>query len=190
MPMVPPAPPVRFSMNTCWPNWRERFSPTRRAMKSSPPPAARCTMKRTGRVGQSCARAVCGANSAAPAASVVAPNWRRVMVIDMSLSFLACSPDGAKRNPGPLRRIERQFPHFAGCGLRILRLIPIQNLCPIPRRNTRTAQHRLEGAAHVIDPMRHAGEIWMHRDRQDLRALGGFLVKAFEVVHHARMHLT
>src|ERR1043165_7830829 len=187
MPMVPPAPPVRFSTRNCWPSWRETFSPTSRAMKSSPPPAARCTMKRTGWFGQSCARAMCGANSAA-LASAVCVKLRRVMVIKVP-RYCSCSPDEAKRNPGTLACVGPGF-RYAPSGLRHLRFIPIQYPRPVPRGHPRPAQHRLEGAAHVADPVRHPGEIGMHCDRHDLRSLHVFRIEALEVIHHARVHLS
>src|SRR6516162_1746511 len=89
MPMVPPA-PVRFSITICWPIARDTDSPTTRATKSSPPPGASGTMKRTGRLGHvvsvaPCARAAsgpCGAwaispSSAMPAAAARLINVRR-----------------------------------------------------------------------------------------------------------------
>src|SRR5437588_7699714 len=140
MPIVPPA-PVRFSMNTCWPSPRETYSPTSRATKSSPPPAANGTMKRTGRFGQSCARATCGANSAVAAM--------------------------------PLMKVRRRIPFmlFLCVELSNLPLVPIQDRRAIPCGDARPAQHTLEGAAHMIDPVRYAGKIGMHRDGHDLRAL-------------------
>src|SRR6516162_7083807 len=89
MPIVPPA-PVRFSITICWPIARDTGSPTRRATKSSPPPGASGTMKRTGRLGHvasvvPCARAAfgpCGArvippSSAMPPAAARLINVRR-----------------------------------------------------------------------------------------------------------------
>src|SRR5262249_56660299 len=77
MPMVPPA-PVRFSITICWPIARDIDSPTTRATKSSPPPGASGTMKRTGRLGHAvsvvpCARAAfgpCGAWAIPPSSAM------------------------------------------------------------------------------------------------------------------------
>ena len=85
-------------------------------MKSSPPPAARCTMKRTGLFGQSCARTTCGASRRAERCRAF-ENVRRPMVMLSSnacFSVFACSPDGAKRNPGPVRRMMRKFLSYDG----------------------------------------------------------------------------
>src|SRR6516164_11162293 len=49
-----------------------------------------------------------------------------------------------------------------------LLLVPIENVHAIPRRHTRLAQHVLEGAADVVDPMRRPGQIAMHGDSHDL----------------------
>src|SRR6185369_93420 len=68
MPIVPPA-PVRFSITTCWPISRATRSPTTRATKSSPPPAASGTMNRTGRFGQ----LPSSARPCAPAARTAVP---------------------------------------------------------------------------------------------------------------------
>src|SRR5262245_24295088 len=92
MPIVPPA-PVRFSMTICWPIARVIASPTTRATKSSPPPGASGTMKRTGRLGHSsdagvgCARVVLGESrtGATPPSNASPPAAVRVMNVRRSI---------------------------------------------------------------------------------------------------------
>src|SRR6478672_962889 len=57
MPILPLAPDL-FSMTICCRRLRDKYSPTRRAPTSVEPPAGNGTMKRTGRLGQSCPLAV------------------------------------------------------------------------------------------------------------------------------------
>jgi hypothetical protein len=57
MPILPLAPDL-FSTTICWCRWRDKDSPTRRAPTSVDPPAGNGTMKRTGRLGHSCAAAL------------------------------------------------------------------------------------------------------------------------------------
>src|SRR5262245_21857211 len=54
MPILPLAPDL-FSTTICWCRRRDKDSPTRRAPTSVDPPAGNGTMKRTGRLGHSCA---------------------------------------------------------------------------------------------------------------------------------------
>src|ERR1044072_1588440 len=64
MPRLPLA-PVLFSTKTCWPSVRDKYSPSTRAATSVEPPAGNGTMKRTGRVGHSCAQTCTGARISA-----------------------------------------------------------------------------------------------------------------------------
>src|SRR3970040_925159 len=64
--------------------------------------------------------------------------------------------------------------------------IPIEDLRAVPEQHAfllpQPAQHGLE----ILDPVRHARDIGMHRDRHDLRAISALPVHALEVVHGAR----
>src|SRR3954463_6997493 len=83
MPIVLPA-PVRFSMNTCWRSSRDRCSPTTRATKSRPPPAASGTMKRTGRFGH------VASSGGVPCAWAVLPSsspWNEGIKVPASAAF-------------------------------------------------------------------------------------------------------
>ncbi|OLB79101.1 MAG: hypothetical protein AUI16_02060 [Alphaproteobacteria bacterium 13_2_20CM_2_64_7] len=100
MPIVPPA-PVRFSMTICWLIARDIASPTTRATKSSPPPGASGTMKRTGRLGHSvsedraaCARAALGRSApcTTPPRSATAPPAALLIKVRLSMFDTAHLP--------------------------------------------------------------------------------------------------
>src|SRR6266571_5150865 len=79
--MVPAAAPT-FSITMVWPSASPIASACRRALASTPPPAANGTISVIGRVGQSCAEAiVVKAPSVAAAASAI-----RIVVIGDSIS--------------------------------------------------------------------------------------------------------
>src|SRR5262247_1976891 len=85
----------------------------------------------------------------------------------------------------PGRNMERPFPDSAalhpGCDL--LRQMPIENFCPVPRCDAGPAQDLLEGALHVADAMWHAREIGMHGDRHEFRPRRRLGIEPFELVH-------
>src|SRR5262245_19867961 len=69
--VVPPA-PTRFSTTTAWPRISDSGWATMRAAMSVPPPAPNPTIRRIGRVGQSCACARPAKKMAAHASSMAA----------------------------------------------------------------------------------------------------------------------
>src|SRR5262245_23108729 len=105
MPIVPPA-PVRFSITTCWPIARDIVSAVTRATKSRPPPGAKGTMKRIGRLGQAwstCpwARALGNPTTATHAAKARSMRQRRSILSMLFLPIFSWRPRHSRRHGGP-----------------------------------------------------------------------------------------
>ena len=77
MPIVPPAPPGRFSMMNCWPSRSDMRCASIRATLSSAPPATVGTITRTGRAGYAPASCACAGSAPLAAHARPAPSSLR-----------------------------------------------------------------------------------------------------------------
>src|SRR3954447_3239245 len=94
---------------------------------------------------------------------------------------------GAFRSCGTKKPLTLWWPSFGAALLRAE--IPVEDFLAAPAGDAGLRQDLLEGPLDVLDAVGLSRQIGMHRDRHDLGAVLGFLVKAIERVHPAPVHL-
>src|SRR5262245_2889651 len=63
--------------------------------------------------------------------------------------------------------------------------IPVENILALAEHDARLLLHVIVDRLEVLDPVRHAADIWMHGDRHDAPRFGALFVQAIELIARA-----